>query len=289
MLIERGHKIYCVISDKNVKTEVFRKRPCDADRSCPTSVRYISNNFGLRVRHYQDIVFTRDKKTDSDIQLCYDDHNKDAFGLPYNTPYCHWKGKTHLVGYPLAQLIRESLCVERPGTALIIHPGGGRGYISPQRKSTPKEEVTALSIRFFQEVLDNLPKGVKRVRIKTHPLPYHRCTKSAIEKFVVPELKTNRSIRVVEDDMITHLVESEYIINFGGTSSLWLIGSGKKWCNIVGMDWHNARREKLIPKRGGGIPLDQLPNLKKRDEDSTVYNLDTRKLIMGKMNELLGI
>lgn len=288
-IIEAGHELTVVVSHDEVNIEKYRRFPTDAADSAPNTVRFIARNFGIKMRHFNKVKWTTKKKPKADIHLCYDDHDSKCLGIPYVRQYCYWRDKRTVVGNPMCEALRNHPAEEEPGSLLLIHPGGGRGYISPQRQDTSKEKVTASNIKFLQQVIDNLPESVHTVRIKPHPLPYRRCTVNALTKFVIPELKHNLKIEVVDTNLIEWLKQSEYVLNFGGTTALWLIGSGKKWFNILGMDWYRASRERLIPQRGGGIRLEELKTAQKQAEDSTLFNMPATENIMRQIHESLGV
>jgi len=255
-IIEAGHDLTIVVSKDYVNLEKSRHNPTNAGKSAPNTVEYIRDCFGIKA-DLSKVNFTKDKKVKCDLNLCYDNQNKKALGIPYNTANCYVKGKAVYVGNPMCDEIENAKSIIR-GTALIVHPGGGRGYVSPQKKHMSKERVTKNNIKFLQKVLDNLPVGIQTVTIKTHPVPYQRCTKKALEKFVIPHLKFSGKITVANMDTISLLATREYILNFGGTTGLWMVNSGRKAINIKGMDYCGASREKRIDERGGGVPMEKL-------------------------------
>lgn len=287
-IIEAGHELTIVVSDARVDVHDFRDTPCDVSKSSKNTLLYLAKNFGIQVKHIDKVWFTRRKRPRCDLMLCYDQQDKHSLGIPYNTYCCFWKGKELLVGNPMCEAIKNCDRQEEEGKCLIIHPGGGRGYVSPQRKELSKKKVVQENIRFLQTTLDALPQRVRRVAIKTHPFPYRRCSAAALNKYVVPSLRFCGDIEAVEDNLIGEIASSELILNWGGTSALWLVGSGKFWFNIKGMAWHKAKREKLIDERGGGIELKELKNAA-RIGTSYTFGLPAVANIMEKINELAGV
>ena len=290
-IIAAGHELWICVSNVGVDIEQFRLQPCDVDKSSKNTCEYLLKCFGIKCKHFDKIIFTTERQMSADLKLCYDDHNKNVLGIPYNTNCCHLKnGKKVLVGNPMCEEIRSREKI-KDGTALVVHPGGGRGYISPQRKQLKKEKVTENNIKFLQMALDNLPETVNKVTIKTHPFPYRRCTPNALKKFVIPELKFSGKIVVRDDDMIGLLATHEYIINWGGSTALWMMGSWRKWVNIEGMDWYKANREKLLEQRGGGISIKEFKNylhiLGQDPLKTEGYNMSAKKNIMKVINEAL--
>lgn len=289
-IIEAGHELTIVVSDDYVNLEKFRHTPTNAGKSAPNTLEYLKYCFGIKA-DLSKVNFTKNKKIKGDLHLCFDNQNKNAIGIPYNTQNCYVNGKPTLVGNPMSEEIRIRSNVTS-GSVLIIHPGGGRGYVSPQRKHMSKALVTDSNIKFLQKITDNLPRWVYQVNIKTHPVPYQRCTKKALEKFVIPHLKFKKgNIEAVDNDMIGLLATHEYIINFGGTTALWMTGIGgrSKFCNIKGMNWYKASREKLISKRGGGIPIEQLKDYEWYKPENPDYGIGVKNRIMKVINESLSI
>ncbi len=290
-IIEAGHELTICVSNRSVDLECYRNTPCDVAASAPNTLKYLIKSFGITVNHFHKVKFTRKKRPAADLYLCYDDQNSDkALGIPYNTWSCFYRGKEWVVGNPMAEAIKNCEVAEVHGSVLIAHPGGGRGYISPQRKAMSKKRVTKENVQFLQKVLDNLPRETTSVRIKTHPLPYRRCTKTALEKFVVPHLEFDGPIEVVDSDLVGEISRAQLTVNFGGTTSIWLMGSAlKRWVNVLGMDKYSASREKLIPKRGGGIPIGRLEccGFEYRESNDTHrWALPATANIMEKINEL---
>ena len=185
--------------------------------------------------------------------------------------------------------------MEVPGTLLLIHPGGGRGFISPVHKPIPKKRIQRHNYKFLNKIISNLPEFIDRVIIKTHPFPYHQCTKTAIEKTVLQELRDlfkNIRIYVVEDDLISYICQSEWILNFGSSTAYWLKGSGKKWVNVTGMARYKYKkhREDMAEKRGGAVNINNLKeaminyNRKDSKEEIEIYNMDAIQNVMRFIN-----
>ncbi len=263
-IIEAGHELTIVVSGNHVNLKMYRDYPCNVSASSKGTIKYLMDAFGVYPQHFDKVKFTTNKKIKADLYLCYDNHNKNAVGIPYNTRFCHVDDKKILTGNPMEDMFTSDHLED---SLLIIHPGGGRGYVSPQRRSLSKKKTIKNNVAFLQMVIDNLPDNISYITIKSHPFPYKACSENAIKKYVVPRLKFCGKIKVKSNDLIGLISYHEYIINFGGTTSLWLGKTDKKWVNIIGMDKFNASREKLIPSRGGGIRLENLKQHHwKRDE-----------------------
>lgn len=285
-LIEMGHEVKMVVSDKEVDFKGFRKRPCDAAASAPNTVAYIAAAIGLKVKHLDKVKYTCSKNPVCDYYLGYDSSQSNAFGIPYVGSEVHWQGVCAYTGNPMEDLITDDC---RPNTVLILHPGGGRGYVSPIRKDYDKEKTSRNNIVFLQSIIDSLPKTISNVTIKTHPVPGVRCTKSSLEKFVVPYL--TRPVTVKDLDLIRCINEHEYILNFGGTSALWVINSGKKWANVTGLVKYpdSKQREKFLDARGGGVPIERLSDWFSRPAPEAKKKPNAVPRILRKMHELIGI
>lgn len=282
-IIEAGHELTIIVSGKRVDWYKAKRRPCDVSDSDPQILGYLAENFGFEIKHRDKVKFTTDKHIKRDLGLCYDDHNtgEKVLGIPYNTNNCYRNGEPIWVGNPVVEAVQNCDGEEVFGSLLIIHPGGGRGYITPIRKKFDKIKAVDEQVRFFQTIFDKIK--MEYYTIKPHPFPYLRCSASSVSKYVVPRLKCDGEIAVVDRMLINQLKVHEYIINFGGTTALWLMDSGKKWCNITGMAKYSDKREKLIPGRGGGCTLDNIQWQSNYKKHNAIDN------IMGLINEFAGV
>jgi len=285
-LIEAGHEVKMVVSDREVDLKGFRKRPCDAAASASNTVAYVAEAIGLTVKHLDKVKYSSKKNPACDQYLGYDSSQSNAFGIPYVGSGCHWKGLYTYTGNPMEDLITDDY---RPNSVLILHPGGGRGYVSPIRKDYDKEKTSRNNITFIQSILDALPHTISKVTIKTHPVPGVRCTKSSLEKFVVPHL--SRPVYIEDTDLVRHINEHEYVLNFGGTSALWIMNSGKKWANVTGLVKHPDphQRELLLSTRGGGIPIEQLSGWFERPAPEAKPKPNAIPRILKVMHESFGL
>ena len=265
-IIDRGHDLtICVSCDKNVP-DVF-ERPCDVAWSSENSVRYLDICFGTKVKNFKHVKFEHydnNKGVSVGIDKCGTD-----FSIPYISYYSGYKGAEKMVGNTMCQAIRDRMYVvdEIKNSVLIMHPGGGRGYISPIRSDIDADIVDKNNIDLINNVLFNLPESIEHVTIKTHPVPYLCCDKEYMEKYIVPKLC--RQVKIENSNMIDLVSSHEYIINFGSSTVVWLIGSPKKWINIMGLLKYNVSYEHHRDKRArtekwdkwkGNINIGELKN-----------------------------
>jgi len=285
-LIEMGHELKLVVSDHDVNIEAYRARPCDFAASAPNTVAYLAGTIGLTIKHLDRVKYTLKKHPICDQYLGYDNSRDDIFGIPYVGDSCYWRGKTITTGNPMRDLITDDY---RPNTVLILHPGGGRGYVSPIRQDWAKEITTRNNIEFLRCIIDCLPKSVIQITIKTHPAPYRRCTKSALEKFVAPNLQ--QPVTVEDTNLIGLINSHEYILNFGGTSALWVMGSGKKWANVTGLVKYpdSNQREKFLSARGGGVRIENLAEWFEKPAPAAQPKPNAVPKILKAMHESFGL
>lgn len=294
-IIDNGHELFLCVSDKNVKIRSYRNTPCNISASAPNTIEYLEFNYGLKIKNKEKIKYTRKKKLDVDLYLAYANSAREK-KLPNNTiclPYTGWSCITPRglieTGNPLCEEIKVSSYKEIRKSVLIMHPGGGRGHISPSKSIRyDKNKVVRNNIDFLQTVLDNIGFA-ENVTIKPHPAPFTRCSKGALEEHVVPNLKFNGGISVVADNLIKLIKEHEYILNFGGTTAFWLMGSQKKWANVTGLARFDSNREALMDKRGGSVYYKEIKNIQPRCIESEIkrFNLPAKANIMKVINEAL--
>jgi hypothetical protein len=255
-LVNRGYELFVEVQSNEFDLNEIRKHPMDASRASKKSFVYLLNNFGIQCDNLDDIVFTTEKNKIDGLFLLVDDktNSKKYISIPYNGFYCMDGKDKVLVGNPMCEMIKKSQSKnkEQKNTLLLIHPGGGRGYISPVRQPLSKAKTIKNNIRFLRKILRNLPNTIKKVTIKTHPVPYLCCDYKAMQKKVMNILRDEFSdieINLVFDNFILHVAEHEYILNIGSTSAIWLLGSDKKWINLFGLAKYDYKKHRDIRPR----------------------------------------
>ena len=251
-LIERGHEIFIYkrvgklgIKNKTSTDDLYNPldytiAPWDVDRVGPDTLKYLARHFGIEVRHLDKIHWVeRGKdKVSVNIVLATDripikvKRNWEQINLPYNEFYCRKKGKEFLVGNGMCEEVyNRSKIKTNKGQLLILHPGGGRNIISPLRKHIPKQQVIENNIALFNQLLIHLPENITKIIVKSHPAPYINCDYKALNFLVKPQLV--KEVEVVDNNLIDHLCKSEFILSFGSSTVIWLLGSNKQWVNLL--------------------------------------------------------
>lgn len=263
-LIERGHQVFVykrngkrgeerkLSTDQLYNPLDYTRDPWDIDRVGPDTLVYLCEHLGLKVKHLSDITWisSSSEKVFPKLVLGTDRvafGSKKQINLPYNEFYCRTLEQEFLVGNGMCEELRNRQREEpeREGQLLITHPGGGRGIVSPHRRHIPKMKVVDNNITLFNNILFCLPDNVRKVVIKIHPAPYVNCDKKAFASFVKPRLISKCEIEVAASDLIGHTCRSQYVLTFGSSTILWLLGSDKKWVNLIG----GVRDTRLWPDR----------------------------------------
>ena len=235
-IIEAGHELVICIHGGNFSHKECRDHPTSVARATKGGLKYLMECFGITVNNWDKIKFKTGKpKGDWDLRLEHHEPEDKTIRLPYNGYDMFVENERYTVGNPLCKMVADfqKEYRELKDSVLIMHPGGGRGYISPVRKKLGKSKVDRNNVEFLNKVLGALPEDLSKITIKVHPFPYHHCTARALEKYVVPHLC--REVFVYNGVTPFHLAINEYIINFSGTTAFWLRGSSKKLINITGM------------------------------------------------------
>jgi hypothetical protein len=240
-IIEAGHEL-SIIVDSDVTTNKSYTSPCDVANSSKYTVEYLNKTFGLGVKHLGKVNYVRET---TDGLLIYLDGKckSDGISIPFNSNIGGYRGKEKEVGNTMAQALRERMSIisEIPNSVVIMHPGGGRGFVSPIRYQCPIEEVTRNNVNLINSVLSRLPDFIEKIIIKTHPVPYTGCDADTIKNNVCPFLI--KPLKVVEHGTLDVISKSEFVINFGSSTVIWLMGSPKKWINIICESKYNKEYE----------------------------------------------
>lgn len=257
-LLRKGHKIYLVSSGEKYTPAKFYADPWNVNIADVNAMRYLVRNFGLITKGIKKVRWTKDKYESCDLVVGNDttavNDGKTPLGsitIPYMGFDCYTPKGRVTVGNQLCQAIRARQAVEPEnlGMVLIVHPGGGRDFLSPKRKRYSPEAIIRNNISLMTRTLAALPE-VSRVVIKTHPAPYKTCDCKSMISEVLPHLSANCPISVRNDDLIGLICQSEFIINYGSSTVLWLLGSPKKWVNIIDQSKFNLksnrRRDRVI-------------------------------------------
>jgi hypothetical protein len=272
-LVESGHKIFIYERDgkrgakKKVSTRKeynpldYTEDPWDIDRVNLGTLRYLCKHFGLKVKHLNKINWLHmGSKINSQFILATDripfktrkGTFKTQINLPYNEVYCRTFTKEMIVGNGMCEEIckQQKSIEEVKGQLLITHPGGGRDIVSPLRKHIPKQQIIANNINLINNVLRFFPKNITKVIMKAHPAAYINCDRKALVNFVKPALI--RDVEIVDSNLIGHICRSEFVLTFGSSTIIWLLGSDKKWVNVFGCAQYNknlkgTRDRRLLP------------------------------------------
>jgi len=243
-LIEEGHSVY--INRRGpikYNPSVYYDTPWDISCCSEGTLSYLAKNFGLHVKHLDKIIWSIDKKEPPHRILCTDHMqigNVRQMNIPYNHFFCRFpKGGRiidEVIGNGMCEALRkrQTQVKEKKGQVLIVHPGGGRTIISPLRKHISNKKIIKNQINLFNTLLEAIEvSNPNKIVIKTHPAPYKKCNKESVITDVIPELNTPCEIEVSGKDLLTHICRSEFIITMGSTTVVWLLGSRKKWINII--------------------------------------------------------
>tara|TARA_Y100000034_G_scaffold69476_1_gene83889 strand:+ start:2828 stop:3838 length:1011 start_codon:yes stop_codon:yes gene_type:complete len=235
-IIKNGHNLSIEVKSKKWDLSRHRKRPSDVSSASKRSIKWLIKTFNIQCNNLGKVSFSLKKNIKCDLSLVLDTKVSSGsfLAIPYVGFTCNLNGRIIDSGNPMCDLMRRRAMEipEIPNTLLIVHPGGGRGFVSPVRKDIKKKEVDRNNRRFIGRVISNLPKTIEKIIIKPHPIPYIRCDKNSL-KDSLRWLKDDR-IKVSDDPIPELISKSEFVVNFGSSTAVWLLGSDKKWINIVG-------------------------------------------------------
>lgn len=248
-LLNRGHEVCLSLGREKFRADKFYPRPWNIHAADANAMNHLVYNFGLKVEGLNKVSWTKDKYAPCDLVIKNDakgGKNKTPNGV-IAIPYIGFEGHTPrgrvTTGNFMCQdiRIRQQSETEKKGMVLIIHPGGGRDFLSPKRQKYAPASVIANNIQLMSKTISYLPDDVSEIIIKTHPAPYLTCDRESMVLHVLPSLKSDCPISVCDDDLIGLICKSEFIVNYGSSTSVWLLGSPKKWVNIVGQCQFNMK------------------------------------------------
>lgn len=246
-LIEEGHSV-CINRRGPIKynPSVYYDAPWDISCCSEGTLSYLTKNFGLHVRHLDKVIWgnKHGKKYECPHKILCTDHmmieNARRMNIPYNHFFCRFTKDGRIidevVGNGMCEALkkRQAQVNEKKGQVLIIHPGGGRTIISPLRKHISSKKVIKNQISLFNTLLEAIKvSDPSKVVIKTHPAPYKKCDKESVIEYIIPELNTPCEIEVSGKNLLDHICASEFVITMGSSTVVWLLGSRKKWVNII--------------------------------------------------------
>lgn len=240
-LLRNNHELMLTLGRSKFSPSKFYSAPWDIHAADKTAMDHLCRNFGLKVKGLNKVSWIQEKYAACDLALSIDIRgvkNKRTQSKTINIPYmgfhCYTPKGPVIVGNPLCEAIRERQKVEKEkkGSVLIIHPGGGRDFLSPKRKAYPEKKIVANNVALMNDTISHL-KGASEIVIKTHPAPYLSCDCSSMQARVLPKLSSSCPLSIREDDLIGLICRNEFIINYGSSTSIWLLGSPKKWVNII--------------------------------------------------------
>lgn len=254
-IIERGHSLYIVKNTDKFNPKSFYTNPWKVNDLNPEWLKYIADNFGITMKHADKIKWITKKEKIKAVNISLDTLNlkngKTSHGT-VNIPYNEYKTYSSEGDFEVGNFLCEAIKNSQQNTpeknqVLIVHSGGGRGIVSPLYEQLNKEQVIKNNIKLLQSVLDKIPIHIEKVVVKTHPAPYQGCDYKSMIKYVLPNLSSK--ITVENNNLVQLICESKYVINFGSSTVLWLLGSEKRWINIIDCAQYNLehprRRDKI--------------------------------------------
>ena len=159
-IIEAGYELFVEIQSKKFNLKKIQKNPCNAGVASKKSFVYLLNNFGIPCKNLSKINFIGKKNKIKGLNLLIDKRKtkKKFVSLPYTSFHCMDKKGTYLVGNRMCELLRhvQSNTKEESGSLLFVHPGGGRGYVSPVRKDISKSKIAKNNIKLLRKVFSFL-------------------------------------------------------------------------------------------------------------------------------------
>ena len=148
--VEAGHRLVIEINGTGLSLAECRSHPTNVATSSKKGIEYLRRNFGLQVSHMDKVKFrTMASRGDVELRLEGYPHTKGNVRLPYNAHSMFVGNDEYVVGNTLSECIRKAPYKEVPDSLLIVHPGGGRGFVSPIRKKLKKALVVENNVRFL--------------------------------------------------------------------------------------------------------------------------------------------
>lgn len=252
-LVEQGDDLVIQVSDRRVDFEKHTHDHHDIRLSSQESLPRMVKNFGLVVRHLNCVRYTR-KDIEAELYLnrVCSRINKTlpphTIGIPFHGHECITPGGPLLTGNPLSEAVRKAPYDEIKGRVLILHIGGARGYVSKRGTKTKESVVAANNEMVMREILRGL-EFASGVVVKAHPCPYHGCTRGDMENQLA-----DTGAEFVDDEMVKHVKQAEYVLGFGTSAWNLLSGSGKKLIDVLGASLFDDNRERRFGK--GSTPVD---------------------------------
>lgn len=285
-LLRAKHKLFLTCGRTKYSPAKFYVNPWNIHAADQNAMIYLCKNFGLQVESLNKVGWTNDKHAPCDLSLSIDARGVDKkrktepnrINIPYMGFHCYTPKGCVTVGNPLCQSIRERQIIEKEekGSILIIHPGGGRDFLSPKRSKYSEKLVINNNIRLMNETLSHL-EGASKITIKTHPAPYRTCDCESMTSKVLPSLKASCPVSIQDEDLIGLICKHEFIINYGSSTSIWLLGSPKKWVNIIGQCKFNLKSKNRRDRIERAEKWWEWPqNISLKDLGSVVQDYDTK-------------
>jgi len=263
-IIEVGHELVVQVYDRRLDFDKYTHDHHDIKRSSPECLSRMARNFGVKIRHLDVVRYTRKDHPTADLYLNYVCSRirgclpPKTLGIPFHKHVSLVPSGEVVTGNPLSEAFNNAPYEEIPGSVLILHVGGARGYISRLGSKTKEHKVWAKNKEIMRRILDGL-SFASRIVVKAHPVPYHGCTKKDMEE------QFGDRATIVDDDMIRYVKESEYIIGFGTSAWTLLGGSGKKLIDLVGASGFGHNREGRFGENSTGVCIEELHNLPEMD------------------------
>lgn len=274
LLVDKGYDLTIEVQSDKFDFKKMQEKPMNASKASKKSFKYLLKNFGITCKHLDKVYFILEKNKAKGLFLSVDNklYSENYVSLPYTSFYCRDKDGQYLTGNPMCNLLKEyqDKIPEEKNTLLFIHPGGGRGYISPVRSHIPKKDVIKNHIKLLNKIIKQIPDTIKKITIKVHPVPYMYCGMKGINKYIIDKIYKVAlcPIEVVQNNLMEQLARNEFIVNLGSSSTIWLLGSEKKWINILGMTKFPYVKHRDHRERAGSwldwpqnIKLNELKNL----------------------------
>jgi hypothetical protein len=251
-LVDRGDTVSIDRRKKVFDISDHFHTPWDISCANVPAFEYFIKNLGFVVQHLHKIQWLEKGSGIVPEIVLATDYMEFGFSnqvnLPYNDFYCRFpNGDKVLVGNGMCEAIRtaQENIDEIPGKLLITHPGAGRTILSPLRGEFSKKEVVNNSRVWFKKIFSLLPKDLfSEIVIKTHPAPYIGGNYKAFVNQVLPDIEAPCKLRVVKQNLIKQVCESEYILTFGSSTTIWLLGSSKKWVNTIDCSNYNLESDR---------------------------------------------
>lgn len=256
-IIEEGHQLVVQVHTRSLDFERYTHDHHDIKHGSPQCLSRMGKNFGIVIKNLDQVTYTRKDHPSADLYLNYvcskikNALPPQTLGIPFHKHVSLVPSGEVVTGNPLSEAFNNAPYEEIPGSVLVLHVGGARGYISKLGSKTKERVVRVNNTEIMGRILDGL-SFASRIVVKAHPVPYHGCTKKDME-----EQFGDRAI-VVDDDMVRHVKESEYIIGFGTSAWTLLGGSGKKLIDLTGASGFGHNREGRFGENSTGVRVDDL-------------------------------